>query len=259
MRIDLSCPIEVQNWEIMHDDRAHARAYLHLYNCADDPLSLLDGTVRWIEGAGGNYTETTFSLSALNVNGRSAFTVPVSTSYIPQNVRLLVYFTRAVFSGGTEWTGSSETLGLYPDVPVLPGAMANALAAQAGPDAVCCAWERENGLWQCVCGRWNEESASSCMRCRRDKAETLRRFHPEAVEQFSPAPAPADVQMPMTDSEPANAGAKNQRPPLARVLAAVAIAAVFAVAALTVRSYRYRETNGAGLMPTSRLVEPADI
>lgn len=260
MRIDLTCPVEVLSWELLHDDRAHARAYLHAYNDSDEALVRLEGCVRWIEADSGNYTETSFTMDKMHIAGRSAFTMPTSSSFVPENVRLLVYFTRVLLSDGSEWIGSAETLGQYADAPVLPGHMANALAAEAGPDAVCCAWERENGEWQCVCGRWNPRDAQSCMRCRRDRADTLARFHPEAVERLSPGLGPVDIEPPLTEMHHARRPSAPHKPkkPLVRILTAVLLAALCAFAALQVRTWRYEQTHGAGLMPTSHATESMD-
>lgn len=261
MKLDPTCPVEIREWEILRDDRAHARAYLSAVSCTQSAPVHLEGSVRWIDAQTGNYIENTFSMQPSGIGPNEPFRIPVSASFAPMNVRLMVYFTRAVFADGSEWTGSAETLRHYPNPPVLPGHLANRLASAAGRDAVCCAQEMENGDWLCVCGRWNDRAEERCMRCGREKAETLARFDPESVETLMPDLGPIDIEMPMTDRAEEYA-AQPEPPhasPIRRILIAVLLAAVFACMALGIRALRYEQHGSSGLMPTSNAAEQIDL
>lgn len=263
MKLDPTCPVELIGHDLLLDDRAHARAYLQMRCCSDSAPVRIEGCVRWIDRSSGNYTENIFEMDLDRAEPRAPFTVPVSASFVPQNVRLLVYFTRVLLSDGTQWTGGAETLRVYADQPVLPGHLANALSAEAGEDAVCCAQETGGGDWLCVCGRWNDRAQDECMRCGRDRAETLELFSPEAVETLSPGSGPLDIEPPLSDADdraPHTVASpeKARTAPLRRAMVAVLWAVLFACLALGVRSARYARTHSAGLMPTSRSVETID-
>lgn len=250
MKLDPTCPVEILDWEPMRDDRAHIRVYLRARCCAGAEPVLVEGCVRWIDGVSKNYIENSFSMDGLHINDYSEFTILVSTSHAPDPLKILAYFTRVLLSDGTEWTGGAETLRSYPDQPQLPGHLANALSAAAGPDAVCCAQELERGDWLCVCGRWNDADSTSCTRCMRDRREVLARFDPESVERLSPGARKIDIVPPLVDFD-APAKPVRRASPMRRVLMAVLLAALFACLALGVRSMRYEYSRASGLMPTS--------
>ena len=253
MKLDPTCPVELIRHEVLQDDREHARAYLDLRCCSEHAPRRIEGCVRWIDKITKNYTESSFEMVLSPLEPHSVFSVPVSASFVPQDVKLLVYFTRVLLSDGSEWTGGPETLRIYPDQPDLPGHLANSLSAAAGVDAVCCAQEMENGDWLCVCGRWNDRAEGRCKRCGREKNETLDLFSPEAVENLVPPTGPIDIEPPLTDRAASEPQQAKRSSPLKRVLVAVLLAAVFACMALGVRCVRYSRSNAAGLMPTSHI------
>ena len=47
MIIDLSCPVEMRGYELLHDDLGRARAYIDLSNVSDHTLSAYRATARW--------------------------------------------------------------------------------------------------------------------------------------------------------------------------------------------------------------------
>ncbi len=285
MKIDLSCPVEMQSFEFLRDDAGNLRVYMRLFNCAQSALTCLEGAVRWINAENDSYTETQFALDMANVGPRSEFELQSSTAGAPERTRMLVYFTRADFADGTKWAGSAESLKSYPGAPILPGAMANSLRAAAGEDAICCAFAHESGDWQCVCGRWNEKDNEKCMRCERERDFVLAHFHPEAVEQLGPAPEPEGIEAAVGQidleelgalyaqnqdhfaaqeiddepEEPIETAPKRPLSPLTRILICIVLAVVFAYAALTVRSYRYANSQSAGLMPLSYASDTASF
>ena len=260
MKLDLTCPVEVQEWELLLDDHAHARAYLHFCNLTDSPLRALYGRVTWIDADSGQRVVNPFSGDRLTVGPRSRFTMPVTASGMGSRVLLEPALERIELADGTVWQADPARLKEWPAPPRLPGRYANVLAAAAGRDAVCCAQETDAGDWLCVCGRWNAKGTDACRRCRRDRADTLDRFSPQAVEALAPDWMPAaDIEDPIAAepfSDAENAPARRRAPLLRRVLMAVLLAAVFALAALGVRVYRYRTTPAAGLMPTSHMTAP---
>ncbi|MDO4739804.1 MAG: hypothetical protein Q4A66_03975, partial [Eubacteriales bacterium] len=228
MRFDPTCPIEIINIELMRDDRGHVQAYLYARCGLCCAPVLVEGFVRWSDPASGAFKDNSFSMQPEGVAPGSRFPILVSESFMPEDVRLTVCFTRVELADGLQWTGSIESMRRYPEIPHLEGAAANALCAAAGKDAVCCAWELDTGDWQCVCGRWNDAQTESCMRCGRDRADTLELFHPDAVDRLAPAQGPLEVDSPIApEPEPVPpAPAKDVR--MKRILAAVFAAAVFA-------------------------------
>ncbi|MBQ3223202.1 MAG: hypothetical protein IJB41_06285 [Clostridia bacterium] len=257
MRCDPTCPIFIYDTEIMRDDRGHAQAYLHAHGPAGATALLVEGIVRWHDPVSGASTENEFSLLPSNTGGR--VTIPASESNVPETARISAWFTRVELADGSIWTGGAETLRQYPEIPALSGRMANALCAAAGRDAVCCAWEIETGDWQCVCGRWNDSTAETCLHCARDRSDIMEQFSPEAVEQLAPVSAPLDIEDPVTEFQPHEQPAPEKGVRMKRILAAVFAAAVFATLALAVRAMRYEAYDSSGLMPTSQSVEQSDI
>jgi len=259
MRFDPTCPVDIYDSEFMRDDRGHGRACLYARCPAGARATQVEGIVRWRDKASGQCAENPFALEP-NYSEESGgrFTIPASESYVPESVDLTAWFTHVELDNGAVWDGGTESLRAYPETPKLGGKMVNALCAAAGRDAVCCAWEIESGDWQCVCGRWNDSEAESCMHCGRDRTDVLELFNPEAVEQLSPASGPIDIETPISDmNETTPAPEKGVR--MKRILAAVLAAALFALLALGVRALRYETYGSSGLMPTSKTAEQRDI
>ena len=257
MLLDLTCPVEIQEWELLRDDHGHARAYLHFYNLTDSTITALAGSVRWIDADTGAVQTSSFSGDQLTAGPRARFTLVSAASGVGARVQLEPEMDYVALEDGEQWHADKSRLREYPAPPRLPGRYANLLRAGAGRDAICCAQEADEGDWLCVCGRWNPRGADRCLRCRRDREDTLRRFSPEAVEASAPDWMPAaDIEEPISAApfpDEQDAPAPRRAPLLRRVLIAVLLAAAFACAALGVRVYRYRTTPAAGLMPTSRV------
>ena len=257
MRFDPTCPVDVQKCDLTGDDNGRVRAYLRLCNWADCALIALEGNAQWLDAQGEVQIETSFSMDSMSIETGEVFPLTVAASLPSRSANMEIYFTHAQFADGSEWTGSVESLRDYPNPVHLPGSLVNALVAEGGSDAVCCAQKSESGDWLCICGRWNDKANEKCMRCRRDKSDTLFRFSAEAVRHFAPRQNSNDVEPTVAD----NADYENyfEEPQITtprtgnikRILIAVFLAAVFACAALGVRTYRFRRTHAAGLMPTS--------
>lgn len=265
MRIDPTCPVDVQKCDLTGDDNGRVRAYVRLCNCAGCALIALEGSAQWLDAHGEVQIETSFSMDSMSIETGEIFPLTVAASLPSRSAGMELCFTRAQFADGSEWTGSAESLRDFPDPVNLPGSLVNALVAEAGGDAVCCAQESESGDWLCVCGRWNDRANESCMRCRRDKSDTLVHFSAEAVRRFPPQHGSNDVEPPVVE----NAGYENHSTGpeitvhrsgnLKRILIAMLLAAVFACTALCVRTYRFRRTHAAGLMPTSYISTTLNI
>lgn len=196
MRIDLHCPVELLDSEILRDDRGNVRAYLTLGNLAPSRIDRFEACVRWTNDEGGAH-EAIFTAENLRAPARATFTVSVSTGDLPGATALELVFLRVCFEeGGADWIGSPHRLTDVPDLPAPDGRDLNRLLALAGPDAVNFPYLNDR-LWICVCGRPNPRRRKKCARCGRGRDQVLREYDMAGVLRAPmPAKKPPSVSPP---------------------------------------------------------------
>jgi hypothetical protein len=188
--IDLTCPLELRGYEILHDDGNNVRAYIALYNLLDKRIAHFDAVVRWVSAEYDEYEEMPFFADQLRASARTLFHISVSTQDMPHADRLEIHFLRICFEEDLpDWIGDPDRLididlGEEPD-----GRTLNYLMSLAGRDAVRFP-RKTTDYWICVCGHVNAEGFAQCRRCRRDKNTVLTALSREALllEQAPPLP-----------------------------------------------------------------------
>lgn len=181
MIIDLTCPLELRGYEILHDDSDNVRAYIELYNLLDKRISQFDAVIRWIASDYGEIEETPFVADQLRASARSAFHISVSTQTMPLADRLEIVFLRICFEDESpEWLGDPDRLIDIDLEDSVDGRTLNYLMSIAGRDVVRFP-RRTQDYWICVCGHVNGDALSQCRRCFRDKQTVLGSLSREAI------------------------------------------------------------------------------
>ena len=180
MIIDLSCPVELRGYELLHDDSGAARAYIDLFNVSDDTVSGYTATVRWTRDGTDESVNDYVSVDKIAIPGGGEFRLMLSTAPLRFADRLEMYFSSVSFQDGSVWkSGEGELVDVGESVP-LQGEELDRLRRTAGEDAVMYP-ETQDDFWRCVCGRINPLSQDECIRCRRERAYVLGELNRKAV------------------------------------------------------------------------------
>ncbi|MBR5751251.1 MAG: hypothetical protein IKX84_02585 [Clostridia bacterium] len=172
MIIDLSCPIELRGYELLHDDTGSVRAYIDLFNVSDLTVTAYAGTVRWSRDETQQGANDTVNVDCLAIPGGSRFRLSLSSSLVKYADRLEIYFSRVCFEGAPDWTPRDGDLVNVGEQHALEGAELTRLRRTAGEDALMYP-ETQDEYWRCVCGRINPLSLDECARCRRERSHVL--------------------------------------------------------------------------------------
>ena len=180
MIIDLSCPIELRGYELLHDDAGTVRAYIDLFNVSDLTVTAYSGTVRWSRDETQEDANDTVSVDQLAIPGGGRFRLSLSSSLVRYADRLEIYFSRVSFEDAPDWTPKDGDLVDVGEQRALEGAELSRLRQTAGEDALMYP-ETQDNYWRCVCGRINPLNASECVRCRRERTHVLNDLNRKTV------------------------------------------------------------------------------
>ncbi len=180
MIIDLSSPVELRGYEIMHDDSGAARAYIDLFNVADDTITGYSATVHWKRDETGENANDYIAVDSVAIPGGGLFKLVLSCGAFAFADRLEMYFDRVSFQSGEEWTPKDGDLVDVGEFRPLEGGELDKLRQEAGEDA-CMFPEMQDEFWRCVCGRINPLSSEECARCRRERNYVLRELNRKAL------------------------------------------------------------------------------
>lgn len=209
MRIDLHCPVELTEYELLHDDRGRARAYLKLYNLSAQRISRLEAMAHFTDEAGNDQAQAI--LQDIDVGPRKAFTLSVAADALPGATAVWLAFTKLKFEAGApDWIGHPARLIEIPDLPAPDGRELNRLIAVAGRDAVCFP-RRAGAYWLCVCGRPNACRRKCCVRCGRDREQVFQRCDMAQVLKSQPLFTPSGdrIELPLMEGRPPAPQKKN--------------------------------------------------
>ena len=182
--MDLKCPVEFVSTEITRDSAGHAQAYLTFFNLGTKTVEGLRAMVTLEDERGQTVDIRPLRHRGLNAPGRSLFTLCIAADRLPyfENARAMIH---AVYLAEEEtYRLDEEALMDCTVQEEPPGDAKNALIGVAGADAVCYASER-TGAWVCLCGRYNENSRSSCVRCRRSRRQVFALTPERAIEEYA--------------------------------------------------------------------------
>ena len=180
MIIDLSSPIEMRGYELLHDDAGTARAYIDLFNVSDDTVVSYTATARWANDASGCSANDYVCVDAIAIPGGGKFKLSLSTSAVKFADRLELYFSGVRFENGESWAPKDGELVDVGETLPLQGQELDILKQSAGEDALMYP-ETQDEFWRCVCGRINPLGSDVCARCRRERNYVLGELNRKAV------------------------------------------------------------------------------
>lgn len=173
--MDLTCPAEFDSVEVLRDSSGRAQAYLTFRNLSEHSLTELYAQVTMLDAQGASMGVRPLRYRRLQAQPNAPFTLCMVMDELPFFQDARVTIQRVGFGDGEAWTGDEASLRDCTPKMLAPGPQRVALAAIAGPDAVC--WpERREDVWVCVCGRFNPRGLRTCRRCRRNREETFARY-----------------------------------------------------------------------------------
>jgi len=178
--VDLNCPVEVVEHSIEAGNSVAATtATIGFRNLSDKKIKALrlrifcfDPFGESVKHQGDNVLEK--NLLDLTIPPKQLFgkDSPVEMKNFNDTRKIKVLVTSVLFSDDTRW--DYDGTAVYEiEKAVLEGEELYKLKEAAGDDAVCYA-RNEEFYWQCICGRANLAGILKCLRCDREKADTLK-------------------------------------------------------------------------------------
>ena len=230
MIIDLSCPVELRGYELLHDDAGTARAYIDLFNVSERTVTGYAGTVRWSRDETGESLNDSVSVDEIAIPAGGEFRLLLTSSGLNYADRLEIYFSRVAFEGAPEWKCGEGELVDVGEQQTLQGNELGALRAAAGGDAVMYP-ETQDNFWRCVCGRINPLSEAECARCRREREYVLGELNRKTLH-LDPKQQRAREKRRAKSQKASAKAVKAQKN--AKYMAALVAVSAFAFALLTV-------------------------
>lgn len=179
MKLDLTCPIEINDTEVLCDDRGRCRGYIDIINVSDRPIRRIDGRVRWLGETGAELecVDVVFEGMRLISHGHAQLTV---AGDIPAAHEIELTPTEIAFADfSTSWSAEDGEQTEYEFTPEPPGPRLDRLRSVAGEDAVCYP-EARGRYWLCVCGRLNPGGSPTCARCMRGRERVFAALRDDA-------------------------------------------------------------------------------
>lgn len=179
MLIDPICPVEARSYEIQYD-KSKDLTYCKVVFCnlSDKVVTNLKYYIVCFDSFGEPIgdppnNEVMEHIEDINAEPRYFFSgkapTPLPNHNKTRSVQIII--TKVKFHDGSIWVYESSNLIDIKTVKLEKNELSN-LKEVAGEDAICYAREDKN-YWQCVCGRVNALESSICIRCDRNKEETI--------------------------------------------------------------------------------------
>lgn len=176
MRIDLKCPVECRGASIKTSTKTNENyAMLKLYNLSERIISEVEFTAKVFDTFGKELGSVPVLLTDLAAEPKAFFAQnkAILLEGFEDAKHITAEFIRIAFDDGEEYIpdGTAVDVTMVDPDPE----EADKLREVIGQDAVC--YAKDPGeYWLCVCGRANENSVDSCVRCGRDKKYLLEKF-----------------------------------------------------------------------------------
>ena len=179
--MDLTCPVEFREAEVLYDSAGRAQVYLTLFNLSQDVVQSVYLMVTLLDADGSSLYVRPLRAASLAVAARSSFTIATAADNLEPFVSANVLVPEVAFAYAATWTVDDGAIVDCSTDDLTPGHDRTALLDVAGADAVCFP-TRLDYAWVCVCGRYNLLDSTACIRCgrERDAAFTLT---PEYVRE----------------------------------------------------------------------------
>ncbi len=180
MLIDLSCPIELWGYELLHDDVGVTHARIDLFNVSDNTICAYAGVVRWSRDETGEALSDSIRVDWVELEEGTEFKLSLSTNKLRYADRVEIYFTDVEFTDAPAWKPDDSDMVDVGEQKQLTGEELMRLKEAAGDDALMYP-QTQDVFWRCVCGRINPLSLDKCMRCRRERDYVLGELNRRAV------------------------------------------------------------------------------
>lgn len=179
MKVDLSCPIELWEYEL---PTAENPAYsFTFFNLGERTIASIQITITFLDANDEVLSRRVERPMALDAPGREPFVVELPAEDKPTEAIDLT-IDKAWFEDGTEWRRQQDVrLVDYEPNELPPNRKLEQLRYIAGKDAVGFPSDQGN-VWICICGRVNAAEEWHCRRCDREKEEVFALYSPEAVQ-----------------------------------------------------------------------------
>lgn len=214
MKIDLTCPIELRNYEIICDDRGYVRAYITFNNLAPHPIERFEAIACWGNSRTGQSSAQPFWAELLEADARREFRFSLSTAAVPEADVLEIHFQRVRYANdAAEWIGGQAELVDVSELPRESGRALRALSEAAGDDAVRFP-EMRSSHWICVCGRCNDLQDAVCSRCLRERSDVFAHLTRKRLLEGEPSAAGASGHRhghPASGAKPRNTRRRQQK------------------------------------------------
>lgn len=180
MKMDIACPVELLCFEQASFGEGRRQAYLTFLNESPQPVTAVSGRLYLLDAQRQPIEDRHVSFASFVAGAGAQFACTMALDDYPAFEDAEMVIERVTLDGEAPWTLNPARAKAY-DPPVQPvGVSRNALIAIAGHDAVCFP-RQEEGVWLCVCGRYNRWRWTACRRCRRERDMVFARLMPEQV------------------------------------------------------------------------------
>lgn len=181
MRIDLTCPVEL--WQFELPSEGYPACSLMLYNLSDRLVSSVEVTAVLKDQAEEEVERVVFRGHDLDGRPGTAFRMVVPVNEKTRAASLEVTTEKVWFDDSSVWRRGRGPMTEYTPNALPNGRSLDMLRFVAGKNAVGYPNEQE-GLWVCVCGRPNADYARTCARCRRTRDQVFTQYNREAIEKL---------------------------------------------------------------------------
>ncbi len=235
MRIDLSCPVENRGSTVKtSSETGEQYLLLKLLNISEKTITSVNLNVKVYDENGTELATLPVELTELEAAPKEFFAEnkAISLDEISDAKNFIVEITHATFVDEEPYTPSEENT---VDVNTKEAPVDDVIALrELAPGAVCFAEENDDH-WKCVCGRPNFVDSENCVRCGREKEETLTKFSSKetldnAIEERNEALKQAEIEA--EEEALANIEAKKKKRKKAFIISGIVVAGLIVLAAL---------------------------
>ena len=185
MKSDLTCPVEVVSVAIQREnedtkDNGQILCYIEFFNLSDKVIDSIQMNIICFDAED---TRLGGRLVRAGAHGepRERFNGAFAPEHVDGVARVEALVEKVWYQDGVIWRREERNVREYTPNALQPGRELDRLRSVAGADAVGYARE-DDTVWLCVCGRANRTSDDKCLRCGRERAQTLKAYSFAAID-----------------------------------------------------------------------------
>ncbi|MCL2544860.1 MAG: hypothetical protein FWE77_02955 [Clostridia bacterium] len=179
MKIDLSCPIELYDYQLPTAEQPYCA--LVFFNLSQQMVRSVQVSLTLLDGEGNAMLRRMERVMGLEAPPKEWFEANVAVEDEDWIQRADLVIEKVWFDDATVWRIGEGKYHKYEPNLLPPGRLLEHLQRAAGPDAA--GFPSDQGaIWVCVCGRPNRSTEAECRRCGRDKQTVFAQYTPAAVQ-----------------------------------------------------------------------------